>query len=352
MSPLVDLAQRNQIPYYIVSYYKQFLTNRTFRVRQGKEITPDKGNIEAGVPQGSISAPLLYIIFTADIPMPTNDPTLQSRKIHDVSIEKALKNKEFRLKHVMEVGMFADDIAAWTRLSNGTNSRNAAITRFQTFLDTTEKWAKERKIVFNAEKTQIMKTQGSKTDTKPKLSFYGKELKYANELKYLGVTFDHKLTMRKHLSIVRVRTMQRIHRLGYITRTGQINPYTAMHWMQALAFPIITYGAIIWIANPVNAKELIHIYNQARRKACQAPLGTINTWLNEIIKPKDPVEWCYEIAKKWYVKTNNGPKGYANLSVMKSVANSDCWNCPIRSRNKAKMYRTPLQILRDKCGIT
>ena len=351
MSPLVDLTQRNQIPFYIVSYYKQFLTSRSFRIRQGKEITLDKGSIEAGVPQGSISAPLLYIIFTADIPMPTNVPKMQSRIIQDVDVETAIKSNVFKLNHVMEVGMFADDIAAWTRLSNGTNMRNAALTRFQTFLDNTEKWANERKIVFNADKTQLMKTQGSKYQAKPNLSFYNKELKYTNELKYLGVTFDHKLTMVKHAKQIRIRTLQRINRLGYITRVGKINPHTAMHWMQTLAFPIAAYGAITWIANPWNVRNLHHIYNQARRKACRAPGGTTNTWLNEIIKPKDLEQWCYDMAKKWYIKTTNGPKGYANLSVMKSIANSANWESNPRTRKKFRVYNTPMQTLRGKCGI-
>jgi len=49
---------------------KSYLSVRYFRVKQGKEYSELKP-VKAGVPQGSVLGPVLYLIFTSDIPQPT-----------------------------------------------------------------------------------------------------------------------------------------------------------------------------------------------------------------------------------------------------------------------------------------
>jgi len=62
------------VPHTYFNVIKSYLTGRYFRVKF-KEVHTDLHKIEAGVPQGSVLGPILYTLFTADIPL-TPDVTL------------------------------------------------------------------------------------------------------------------------------------------------------------------------------------------------------------------------------------------------------------------------------------
>ncbi|KAL4148240.1 hypothetical protein QTP88_002521 [Uroleucon formosanum] len=113
-----------KLKHFLPSHYylilKSYLENRSFSVRQKNNISSIK-NIESGVPQGSNLSPLLYNIFTADIPT-TNQTLLAS---------------------------FADDTAILT--SN--NNPDIASQNLQLHLNKIESWAKNWKIKINDEKS-------------------------------------------------------------------------------------------------------------------------------------------------------------------------------------------------------
>lgn len=58
------------IPRYLFDLLENYLSNRTFSVRIDGETTSRIGNIRAGVPQGSILGPVLYSIYSSDMPYP------------------------------------------------------------------------------------------------------------------------------------------------------------------------------------------------------------------------------------------------------------------------------------------
>ncbi len=97
-----------------------YLSGRTFLVYLGKAASSMRP-IAAVVPQGSVLGPLLYLLYTADIPA------------HDETI----------------LATFADDTAVLTRHEN----YDIAISRLQLAINKITSWAMRWKIQLNASKT-------------------------------------------------------------------------------------------------------------------------------------------------------------------------------------------------------
>ena len=64
---LFNLRQVLPIKYFI--FLKSYLYNRSFFIRQGEELTTLQ-SINADVPQGSVLGPILYLLYTLDLPIP------------------------------------------------------------------------------------------------------------------------------------------------------------------------------------------------------------------------------------------------------------------------------------------
>ena len=54
-----------------IAWYKSYLTNRYFIVNFGKDFS-SPGRLSCGVPQGYITGPLLFLLYTNDMPQAVN----------------------------------------------------------------------------------------------------------------------------------------------------------------------------------------------------------------------------------------------------------------------------------------
>jgi hypothetical protein len=204
-------------PVFLTKIIQSFLTNRSFAVH----LNDSKSRIHrihAGVPQGSVLGPILYNIFTADIPVPNNCSL--SAFADDMAI--------------CSVGLLGEDIIE--TLQNG-------LDRLQNFFT---KW----KIKVNTEKTKaIFFTRKRRACFKPQsyLKLDNNDIEWVEILKYLGITLDSKLTFRQHIS----RTIDKINKAivtlyPFVNRNSHLSTENKLLLHKTIFQPILLYGAPIW----------------------------------------------------------------------------------------------------------
>ena len=161
---------------------QSFITHRTFQVREDGTLSSVK-NISGGVPQGAVLSPLLYNVFTADIP-----------------------------KHPQShLAIYADDIAIF---ASGVHLQYLQ-RRIQRHLDKVISWAQKWRIHINANKTQsILFTKRRRIQDLPHLRLSDQDNQYSPTITYLGVIFDRHLTWHAHINHCRNVFFRK---LAYIT---------------------------------------------------------------------------------------------------------------------------------------
>ena len=65
MAQGLNCKQRTVLPKQYAEILESYLTERFFRIKQGDAYSE---LIKAGVPQGSVLGPVLYLLYTSDLP--------------------------------------------------------------------------------------------------------------------------------------------------------------------------------------------------------------------------------------------------------------------------------------------
>jgi hypothetical protein len=142
-----------------------YISERYFRIKQEGTYSELK-KIQAGVPQGSVLGPVLYLLYTSDLP--TFDQNI--------------------------VATFADDTAIMA-----TGKDNIETTeKLQEAINEVQKWADKWRIKLNEAKSVHIDFTYKRIEYKP---VYMNDLiiQFANTAKYLGMTLDTKLKWKPHV---------------------------------------------------------------------------------------------------------------------------------------------------------
>ena len=192
----------------LLNWLKDYLSHRSQAVFvdgvQSKART-----INAGVPQGSVLGPTLFLIFINDLLESTSNP------IHS----------------------FADDSTLHTCLP--TNSREQIVDTLESDLAKIEEWGKQWLVTFNASKTSQLIISRRKKQDHPVVHFQGTTLSSSSSMKLLGISFDGKLSLDMHIHN-KVRTASRM--MGVLYRLRSTLPLSSMLQLyKALIRPHLEY---------------------------------------------------------------------------------------------------------------
>ena len=208
----------------LLSLLRDFLSGRVQRVTLNGYSSVWK-LIQAGVPQGSILGPLLFLIFINDLPE---------------SLESVVK-------------IFADDTSIFSAVQDQFESAG----KLNRDLVRISEWACQWKMSFNPDPSkQAVSVYFSKRGVPanaPNISFNNSPMVFFDSHKHLGLILDDKLTFDHHL---REKIAKANKGIGVINKLRKFLPRNSLVTLfKAFVRPHLDYGDIIY-DNPGNAAFL------------------------------------------------------------------------------------------------
>ena len=240
---------KNILPLTYYRILRSYLSNRFFKVSQGSALSSLR-SIKAGVPQGSILAPLLYSVYSADIPL------------HPHTI----------------LSTFADDKAILSKHPNPV----LASSHLQEHLNSLQSWFRKWKMKINTQKS-VHITFTLCRSTCPPVTLNLVPLPVADSVKYLGLYIDKKLTWNPHTRLKRQelnRKYKMLLRLLDHRSTLSLNNKLLIY--NSIIKPTWTYGIELWgSAKPSNIHRIQTLQSIILRKITNAPFYVTNYTLHK-----------------------------------------------------------------------
>ena len=194
---------------------KDYLLNRKQRVVLNGQ-TSDWADVKAGVPQGSILGPLLFLVYINDLP-------------------EGLKNN---------AKLFADD----TSIFSVVNDINVSCNQLNSDLSLINKWAFQWKMLFNPDPnksaTEVVFSHKLKQYLHPSVRFNNLPVVSQPSTKHLGMVLDSKLDFNIHINEKIFKANKGI---GLIKKLqSELSRKTLLNIYKSFVRPHLDYGDVIY----------------------------------------------------------------------------------------------------------
>uniref|UniRef100_A0A2S2P698 Putative RNA-directed DNA polymerase n=1 Tax=Schizaphis graminum TaxID=13262 RepID=A0A2S2P698_SCHGA len=217
---------------------KSYLTDRHFQVKFGSSFSSIE-KISAGVPQGGILSPILYNVYAAD--QPTSPTT--------------------------SVAEFADDKAI---ISIHEDSHIASL-NLQNHLNLMSIWYDKWRVQVNQSKS-IHTTFTLRLPPCPEVSLSNIPIPSSQSVKYLGLTFDRRLTWGPHIRTKKLALNERLRSIKSLISNKHTKLNTKLLIYKSLIKPMWTYGLQLWgNAKVTNVNKIQTVQNKILRLITNAP---------------------------------------------------------------------------------
>ena len=138
---------------------------------------------------------------------------------------------------------FTDDAGQWAVSEN----IDLAAEYLQRDLDKLARWCAKWRTKLNPEKTKVIIFSKSQTAIRaePALSLYGDLLSYYPQIRFLGITFDNRMTFTKHFEEILEHCNQKFNRLRIlVNKKWRPSPSTILQIYKQCVRPIFEYGIV------------------------------------------------------------------------------------------------------------
>ena len=194
-----------------LNWFENFLTNRKQVVKINDEYSNEIA-VDLGVPQGSMIANILFIIYINDL---------------------------VNVLSQCDTIMYADD----TSITVSARTLNEAVELINKALENVSDWLKFNRIALNISKSKFM-IFNSKGNYNAHLYIDNNEIERVEELKYLGVIVDDKLKFNKNGEHVLKKLNKK---LGFLRRNGfKMNEFSRTLYYKSLVQPHLDYCSFIF----------------------------------------------------------------------------------------------------------
>jgi hypothetical protein len=268
------------LPKQYSSLLKSYITGRLFRVKsedQYSELRP----IKAGVPQGSVLGPLLYLLYTCDVP----------------ETEETM------------IATFADDTGV---LAVGCNEQEAN-NNLQVALNKISAWTNLWRIKLNETKSVHINFTNRRAEQIP-IIVNNHMIPYANTAKYLGMNLDAKLRWKEHIKKKCTELNLKYKKMYWLLgRTSELTVHNKIMLYKQVLKPVWAYGIQLWgCASKSNIEVIQRFQNKVLRNIVNAPWYVRNSDLHRDLG----VEMVAEEIKKFGQKHEVRLHSHVNIEAI------------------------------------
>ena len=241
-------AERHGVNQAIIKWIYSMLSERLLTAG-GSDDEQITVRAKQGCPQGGVLSPLLWC-FVVD------------------SLLVEMQELGFHVQ------AYADDVCALT----SDKSLRRLCTKVQRILDKIDDWCMRQGLSVNPNKTTIVLfTRKRKLDGLSLPTLKGVTLGLSNEVKYLGVILDKKLTWETHVSLKVNRALKIFQQCRRaFGKTWGLKPAVVLWIYTALIRPIITYASVVWWRRSMVKSTIRELY-RLQRSVCLCITGAMST---------------------------------------------------------------------------
>lgn len=221
---------------HILHYVKNFLTDRTFRVKANGHLSTPKMQVN-GLPQGEILSVTLFLVAI---------------------------NKIFSyIPNDTKFELFADDLVLYTKNRN----INTITGKLQSAINNLQTWCMETGFKFSPNKTKAIVFTNKRLINLNPLIIHNTNIQYVKQIRFLGMILDSKLKWSPHIDNVKRECSQRnnlLKTLGH--QKWGAEKETLIMIYKALIRSKLDYGSFLYMHACKSAlKKLDSIQNTALR---------------------------------------------------------------------------------------